>query len=90
MHLNKNDYHILNHLLFYRWLSIVSLAFGIVLTSLHASFFIFSTKHDRWNNALVGASMCVSGLSFVMYNLVRLVEKLSGQIKAEKSGGVSP
>lgn len=80
MQLNKNDYHILKYIGFYKWFSIVFLALGVILTGLHLYSRTFSSTQNQYlNNALIAASICVAMLSFLMYSFVKLSEKLSSE-----------
>jgi hypothetical protein len=79
MELNKSEIHILKYLPFYRLLSIVLMIFsglGIPF-GLYANFFRPTTSGETLlNNALIGASIVVLGISYLMFSQLRIIEKL--------------
>ncbi len=74
MEFNKNELHMLNVLSLYKALAIVYMVFGIVGIP-----FGLYLRSSRWqacaylNNALIGASIAVLGLGYILYCFVKLV-----------------
>lgn len=94
MHMNKNELHTLKYLSFYKCFLIASMcisASGIPL-GLYARYYRFHMESQlRLNDALIGASMVVLGLSYMSYHFLKLIEKLwfkvsqGSQIESDKS-----
>lgn len=78
MELNKSDYHIIKHLKLYKVLSIIvmivsiaNIPYGIYYSHFYASYF----REIRLNNALVGASVVVLGMGYLMYCFLKTIER---------------
>jgi len=84
MQLNKNELQTINKIAFYKALSIFSMclsAAGVPL-GLYARFFRYHTRSELFlNDALIGASLVVFGLSSLLYNFIRIIEKLKSGAK---------
>lgn len=78
MEFNKSDYHIIKHLKFYKVLSIIAMIVSIVNIpyGLYFShFYANSFKEIRLNNALVGASIVVLGMGYLMFCFLKTIER---------------
>jgi hypothetical protein len=82
MNLNKNDLHTLKYIRAYKIFAGFGMAFGtyMLLVNLYDSFFKALSKHDFYlHNQLIGASMSVVGLSYIMWHNLNLIKKLKNQ-----------
>jgi hypothetical protein len=78
MDFNKNELHLLKFLWFYKLLSIGCMIFGSlgIPFGLYISFSRPKSYAGTYlNNALIGASMVVLGMGYVMYCLVKIIDK---------------
>jgi hypothetical protein len=90
MDFNKNELHILKFLWFYRLVSIGCM----ILSSLGIPFglYISFSRPKPYvgtylNNALIGASIVVLGMGYLMYCLVKIIEKFKTRWVREKNFG---
>jgi hypothetical protein len=78
MEFNKNELHLLKYLRFYKLLPIFSMIFGGIGIpyGVYFSFYHAKSYTERaLNNALIGASIAVLGIGYIMYCLVKIIEK---------------
>ena len=79
MELKKSDYHIVKHLKFYKVLSILAIIINLVNIPYgiyFSHFYVISVREVRLNNALVGASIVVLGMGYLMYCFLNTIERL--------------
>jgi uncharacterized membrane protein len=84
MQLNKYELQTLKKLNFYKVISIGCMCFSAfgVFFGLYARFFRYHTKSEIFlNNALIGASLVVLGISYLMYHFLKIIEKLNKNIE---------
>ena len=78
MQFDKDDLHILRCLKFYKILSIVCTILGglAIPQSLWAIFFYIESRSVvRLNLALIGASLVVMAMGYLMYCLIKIIDK---------------
>ena len=92
MELNRNELHILKYLPFYKLLSVALMilsGLGIPF-GLYANFFRATTEGETLlNNALIGASIVVLGISYLMFHFSKIIEKLRNHYYSTNEKGSS-
>lgn len=84
MEFNKNELHILKYLRFYKLLSIGCMIFGSCGIPFGFYVFFYHTmtyKEIRLNNALIGASISVLAMGYLMYLFLKLIEKFKMEFR---------
>jgi hypothetical protein len=79
MNLDKNEIHILKHLRAYKYFSAFAMVFGafMLLWNLYDRFFKAQSQADTYlRNQLIGASIAVAGMGYLMWHFIRLISKL--------------
>jgi uncharacterized membrane protein HdeD (DUF308 family) len=76
MKFTKSELHILKYLTVYKLISIGCMVLGIINTvcGLYV-FFSRAKSYMSLNNALIGASIVVLGMGYLMYCFVKIIEK---------------
>jgi hypothetical protein len=79
MEFNKNELHILKFIRTYQIISIGCMIFGIIgiLSGLY-NYFSSPKPYDNiyLNNQLIGISISVLGMGYLMHNFTKFIEKL--------------
>ena len=79
MQLNKHDLHTLKYLTFYKYLSVFGIIFGLlrIIGGIYDHFYRIQGKREIFlSNEIIGASLVVIGVSFLMLHFIKLIEKL--------------
>lgn len=78
MEFDKNELHILKYIVFYKFVSIGCTVFGGLGIFYGSWILLFREKpcgEGHLNNALIGASVAVLGMGYLMYCFVKIIEK---------------
>lgn len=74
MEFNKNELHILKFLSLYKAIAVFSMVFGILAIPYNLYYPLFSSQSCAYSsNALIGASMVVLGMGYILHCFVRLI-----------------
>ncbi len=85
MELKKNEIQTLKYLFYYKILSVIFMGLGVLAAvfGIYANFLKHPTNEQFYmNNALIGAALVVLGISYVVFYLIHLIEKLKSLLES--------
>ena len=88
MQLNKYELQTVKNITFYKVISIIIMCLGVsgIPIGLYISFFRCNTRSELYlNNALIGASLVVLGISYLMYHFLKIIEKITIRLQRAES-----
>ena len=83
MNLDKNEIHILKYLRAYKYSSAFAIVFGgfMLFWNLYVRFYKTQSQADTYlQNQLIGASIVVVGMGYLMWHFIKLIDKIKTQI----------
>jgi len=89
MEFNRNELHILKYLTFYKLVSIGCMILSSINIVYGLYFFFWHAKsYVALSNALIGASIVVLGMGYLMYCFSKIIEKFKHRwVKEGQAGG---
>ena len=88
MQLNKYELQTVKNLTFYKVISIIIMCLGVsgIPIGLYISLFRCNTRSELYlNNALIGASLVVLAISYLMYHFLKIIEKITIRLQRAES-----
>ena len=88
MELSKNELHVLKYIRIYKLISLGCMIFGIqgILSGLYNYFTSQKPYYGVYlNNQLMGISLAVIGMGYLMYSFVKIIEKFQFNMNKNNS-----